>query len=89
MIQTIFTKETHTISAGFKVLEESERTTTLFTLVEQASEDQLQFLMTAIQKKIQPLEEPKVTCEHVLIIWISIPLLICVICSNSRQSGEG
>jgi hypothetical protein len=56
-----FKGELDAIVNWFKVLEESERTTTLFTLVEQASEDQLQFLMTAIQKKIQPLEEPKVT----------------------------
>ena len=68
-----FTKETHFVFTGFKVLNESERTTTLYTLVEQANEDQLQFLMTAIQKKLPPQEEPKVTREHILIIWISIP----------------
>jgi hypothetical protein len=55
-----FKAELDTIESWFKVLNESERTTTLYTLVEQANEDQLQFLMTAIQKKIQPQEEPKV-----------------------------
>jgi len=56
-----FKGELDTIESWFKVLTESERTTTLYTLVEQANEDQLQFLMTAIQKKIPSQEEPKVT----------------------------
>lgn len=62
-------KESHPIFTGFKVLNESERTTTLYTLVEQANEEQLQFIMSVIQKKIQYQEEPKVTRKHVLIIW--------------------
>ena len=77
-----FIKETHPVFTGFKVLNEPERTTTLYTLVEQANEEQLKFIMTAIQKKIQSQEEPKVTREHVLIIWINIPFLSCVISSS-------
>jgi hypothetical protein len=84
-----FHKENSSYFTGFKVLNETERTTTLYTLVEQANEDQLQFLMTVIQKKIQPQEEPKVVArEHVLIISINIPLLSCIVSSTPRQSGE-
>lgn len=70
----IFTKETHTIFTGFKVLSESERTAALYTLLEHSNNDQLQFFMTVIQKKVQPPEEPKCTREHALIIWIRNPL---------------
>lgn len=59
------------IFTGFKVLNELERTTALYTLLQHSSPDQLQFFLTVIQKKIQPPEElkPK-TSEHVLIAWI-------------------
>ena len=80
--------ETHLIFTGFKVLNESERTTALYTLLEHSNEDQLQFFMTVIQKKTQPQEVPKVTGEHVLIIWISIPHLSCILSSTPRRSGE-
>ena len=69
-----FVRETHPIFAGFKVLNEPERITTLYTLVGQANEDQLEFLVAAIQKKIQPQEEAKATREHILIIRINFPL---------------
>ena len=61
-----FTKETHPVFTGFKVLNESERTTALYTLFEHSNEEQLQFFMTVIQKKTQAQEESKVTREHVL-----------------------
>lgn len=85
---TLHTKETYPIFTGFKVLTESERTTTLYTLVEQANEDQLQFLMTAIQKKIPPQEEPKVTREHVLVIWISILLILFLALRDSQAKSR-
>jgi hypothetical protein len=56
-----FKGELDTIENWFKVLNESERTTALYTLFEHSNEDQLQFFMTVIQKKTQPQEEPKVT----------------------------
>lgn len=61
----ILKKEIHLVFTGFKVLNESERTTALYTLFEHSNEDQLQFFMTFIQKKTQV---PKVSREHVLII---------------------
>jgi hypothetical protein len=56
-----FKGELDTIENWFKVLNESERTTALYTLFEHSNEDQLQFFMTVIQKKTQPQEVPKVT----------------------------
>jgi len=56
-----FKSELDTIENWFKVLNESERTTALYTLFEHSNEDQLQFFMAVIQKKIQPPEEPKLT----------------------------
>jgi len=58
---TKFKDELATIEHWFKVLTESERTTALYTLLQHSNEDQLQFFLTVIQKKIQPPEEPKLT----------------------------
>jgi len=55
-----FKGELDTIETWFKVLNESERTTALYTLFEHSNEDQLQFFMTVIQRKTQP-QEAKVT----------------------------
>jgi hypothetical protein len=54
-----FKGELDAIENWFKVLNESERTTALYTLFEHSNEDQLQFFMTVIQKKTQPPLEPK------------------------------
>jgi hypothetical protein len=54
-----FKDELATIEHWFKVLNESERTTALYTLIQYSNQDQLQFLSTVIQKKIQPPEETK------------------------------
>ena len=55
-------------------MNESERTTAFYTLLQYFNEDQLQFFLTVIQKKIQPPEESKsTTSEHILIVWISNP----------------
>jgi hypothetical protein len=56
-----FKGELDHIETWFKVLKESERTTAVYTLLEHSNDDQLQFFMTVIQKKIQPPEEPKLT----------------------------
>ncbi|KAF8813711.1 hypothetical protein BYT27DRAFT_7268131 [Phlegmacium glaucopus] len=58
---TKFKDELATIEHWFKVLTESERTTALYTLLQHSNQDQLQFLLTVIQKKIQPPEVPKLT----------------------------
>jgi hypothetical protein len=56
---TKFKDELATIEHWFKVLNESERTTTLYTLLQYSNQDQLQFFLNVIQKKIQPPEEAK------------------------------
>jgi hypothetical protein len=48
-----FKGELDAIENWFKVLNESERTTALYTLFEHTGEDQLQFFTTVIQKKTQ------------------------------------
>lgn len=58
---TKFKDELATIEEWFKVLNESERTTTIHALIHHSSQDQLQFFLSVIQKKIQPSEEPKPT----------------------------
>jgi hypothetical protein len=58
---TKFKDELATIEHWFKVLNESERTTALYTLLQYSNEDQLQFFLSVIQKKIQPPEESNPT----------------------------
>lgn len=58
---TKFEDELATLEHWFKVLNESERTVTLYTLLQHSNQAQLQFFLTVIQKKIQPPEEPKPT----------------------------
>jgi hypothetical protein len=61
---TKFKDELATIEHWFKVLNESERTTALYTLLQHSNQDQLQFFLTVIQKKIQPPEESKATTTY-------------------------
>lgn len=58
---TKFEDELATIEEWFKVLNESERTTALHALIQHSSQDQLQLILSAIQKKIRPSEERKPT----------------------------
>jgi len=56
-----FKDELAAIEHWFRVLNESERTSAFYTLLQYFNEDQLQFFLTVIQKKIQPPEESKST----------------------------
>ncbi|KAF8973189.1 hypothetical protein BDZ97DRAFT_660412 [Flammula alnicola] len=55
---TKFKDELATIEQWFKVLNESERTAGLYTLLQHSTQDQLRFFMAVIQQMIKP-EEPK------------------------------